>query len=81
MKNILVSIIMLSSFSTQAQSNSEAIHVEVLGKGNGKPVMLIPGFTVPGEIWYATVAQLEKTHEFIVVLLSGFGGQLHVEFP
>lgn len=43
--------------------------------------MLIPGFTVPGESWDSTVAQLAKNHECHIVTLSGFGEKKPIDFP
>ncbi|NER10788.1 Pimeloyl-ACP methyl ester carboxylesterase [Muriicola jejuensis] len=62
-----------------AQENTEAFQVKVTGEG--APVILIPGFTVPGEIWDPLVSELEKQYECHVVTLAGFGGVKPLEFP
>ncbi|MBS2101141.1 alpha/beta fold hydrolase [Carboxylicivirga linearis] len=79
MKNIILILAVFFSLNTQAQTSNQAIDVKVMGKG--KPVMLIPGFTVPGEGWDAVVNQLEKNYECHVVTLAGFGGKAPIEFP
>ncbi len=80
MKNIIfLFLVAMLSFSLQAQKNNQAIYVEVTGQGD--PVLLIPGFTVPGDSWEAVVKQLEKSHECHVVTLAGFGGKEPIEFP
>lgn len=79
MKSILLGIIILSSFTAYAQPTNPPIHVNI--KGKGKPVMLIPGFTVPGESWNTTVAQLEKNYECHIITLAGFGGKEPIDFP
>jgi len=79
MKNcIFLFFATLCFFSLQAQNNP-AIHVEVTGQGES--ILLIPGFTVPGDSWDATVQQLEKNYECHVVTLAGFGGKEPIEFP
>uniref|UniRef100_UPI00404AB824 alpha/beta fold hydrolase n=1 Tax=Gelidibacter sp. TaxID=2018083 RepID=UPI00404AB824 len=65
--------------TTQAQEDQSPIHVKVTG--SGKPIVLIPGFTVPGESWDTTVNQLEKNYECHVITLAGFGGKEPINFP
>ncbi|WP_155203459.1 alpha/beta fold hydrolase [Xanthovirga aplysinae] len=79
MKYIFLFLTVFFSLATQAQENNQPIHVKVTGKGN--PIMLIPGFTVPGESWDTTVNQLEKNYECHVITLAGFGGKEPINFP
>ncbi len=79
MKNLFFIWLILLSFSIRAQHTNEAIDVTVIGKG--RPVMLIPGFTVPGESWEATVEQLQQNYECHIVTLAGFGGKKPIAFP
>ncbi|WP_199769287.1 alpha/beta fold hydrolase [Flavivirga eckloniae] len=79
MKNIFLFLVIFFSLATQAQEDNQPIHVKVTGKGN--PVMLIPGFTVPGESWGATINQLEENYECHVITLAGFGGKKPIGFP
>jgi pimeloyl-ACP methyl ester carboxylesterase len=80
MKNlILLFISFVFSLSIYAKSESQTISVEVAGKG--KPIILIPGFTVPGDIWNPLVKKLEKNYECHIVTLAGFGGIEPIEFP
>jgi len=78
MKNIFLFLAVFFSMAIQAQENTP-IHAKVTGKGN--PILLIPGFTVPGESWDATVNQLEKNYECHVITLAGFGGKDPITFP
>lgn len=78
-KLILVVLVTLFSSVLQALEIIPAIHVEVTGTGD--PVLLIPGFTVPGDGWDGVVKQLEKNYECHVVTLAGFGGMDPIEFP
>lgn len=79
MKNIFLLLALFISSINLAQDKSEAIHVEIVG--NGEPIMLIPGFTVPGESWDATVNLLKKDYECHIITLAGFGGKAAIDFP
>ena len=79
MKNIFLFLATFFLLTLQAQTTKKPIHVKVTGKG--KPVMLIPGFTVPGDSWSALVNELEKNHECHIVTLAGFGGKTPIAFP
>lgn len=79
MKNIFLSLVILFSLSIQAQESNQPIHVKIIGKG--KPVMLIPGFTVPDEGWNTVVNQLKDNYECHVVTLAGFGEKKAIDFP
>lgn len=79
MKNIFLFLALLLALVTQAQENNQPIHVKVTGQG--EPVMLIPGFTVPGDSWDAVVNQLAKNYECHIITLAGFGGKKPIEFP
>lgn len=61
------------------QDDQQAIYAEV--RGSGEPVLLIPGFTVPGDSWESTVVQLEKDYECHIITLAGFGGKAAIDFP
>lgn len=79
MKKIYLLFTILLSCATQAQQTDQPIHVQV--SGSGAPILLIPGFTVPGDSWEATVSQLEENYECHVLTLAGFGGKSPIEFP
>ena len=79
MKNVIVLLSIFMSLNVLAKEGNPAIYVEVTGQG--APVMLIPGFTVPSEGWDAVVEHLEKNYECHVVTLAGFGGKPAIEFP
>jgi pimeloyl-ACP methyl ester carboxylesterase len=80
MKNvILLFVSFVISLSIYAKNDNQPIYVEVTGKG--KPIVLIPGFTVPGDIWNPLVKNLEKDYECHIITLAGFGGKAPIEFP
>tara|TARA_R110002012_G_scaffold301838_3_gene502453 strand:- start:731 stop:1576 length:846 start_codon:yes stop_codon:yes gene_type:complete len=62
-----------------ASDDQKAIQVEV--SGFGQPILFLPGFTVPGEIWNPTVDQLKNKYQCHVVTLAGFGSMESIEFP
>ena len=79
MKNIFLFLATFFLLTLEAQTEKQPIHVQVTGKG--KPIMLIPGFTVPGDSWTTIVNELEKNHECHIVTLAGFGGKTPIAFP
>ncbi len=42
--------------------------------GHGRPMILIPGLSCPGEVWATTVAHLNDRYECHVLSLAGFAG-------
>ncbi len=72
---ILLFILILVQNTLVAQSS---ISVKTSGKGN--PVIFLPGFATPGEVWNGTVANLPD-HQAHLVTYAGFGGVAPVEMP
>ncbi len=80
MKNVILLLVLFAfNLSMFAKSENQSIYVEVTGKG--QPIVLIPGFTVPGEVWNPLVKKLEKNYECHIVTLAGFGGKEPIKFP
>ena len=80
MKNVILLLVSFAfSLSIYAKNESQPVYVEVTGKG--KPIVLIPGFTVPGNIWNPLIKNLEKNYECHIVTLAGFGGKEPISFP
>jgi N-formylmaleamate deformylase len=65
-------------FARGADYKPKSFDVEV--KGEGRPVVLIPGLACPGEVWTETVDHLEgyQTH---VLTLAGFAGKPAIKEP
>ena len=79
MKNTNLVLALFLSIASFGQEINPPIHVQKVGEG--KPVLLIPGFTVPGESWDATVNHLKANFQCHVVTLAGFGGMAPIDFP
>lgn len=77
--SLLILVCCCSLIADASFSEADPIHVQVVG--NGDPILLIPGFTVPGEIWNPLVARLSDRYECHVVTLAGFGGKEPIAFP
>jgi pimeloyl-ACP methyl ester carboxylesterase len=54
--------------------------ISVKTSGKGDPILFLPGFATPGEVWNATAANLPK-HSAHIVTYAGFGGITPVEMP
>ncbi len=79
MKNFIYLLTFFLITSLQAQKDNQPIYAQVSGKG--KPILLLPGFTVPGYSWQPIVKELETNYECHVITLAGFGGKKAIEFP
>ena len=75
-KTIVVAILILS-FGAQAQIKSFEVTVE----GQGKPILLFPGFTCTGAVWKDTVKELSKNYECHVFTFAGFGDVPAIKKP
>ena len=72
----LVWLLLITGF---AFGQSPAFSVQECG--NGKPVLLLPGFATPGEVWQETVNALPSSYQYHMVTYAGFGGEPAVEMP
>ncbi len=54
--------------------------ISVKTSGSGSPIIYLPGFATPGEVWKETVALLPN-HSAHLVTYAGFGGVAPVEMP
>ncbi len=49
--------------------------------GHGRPMILIPGYSCPGEVWDGAVAHYQDRYEMHVFSLAGFAGLPRVPAP
>nr|WP_320117670.1 alpha/beta hydrolase [uncultured Marinifilum sp.] len=71
MKTIILTLALFVSTTLNIFASTSSIQVEI--KGQGDPVLLLPGFTCPGEVWNETVAEISENHECHIVNYPGFG--------
>ena len=72
MKKLILSIVLLITTSAINAQNQNPFEVKVVGKG--EPVILIPGYSCPGEVWNETVEQFKNNYQFHIISIAGFGG-------
>jgi len=58
---------------------TDAIKVETIGKG--KPILFLPGFTVPGSIWKETIDNLNLKRKSYIFSYAGFNGNKPIKMP
>ncbi len=73
MKSIPALLATLALAATTAFS-AEPSAFTVKVTGHGRPMILIPGLSCPGEVWDSTVAHFKDRYECHVLSLAGFGG-------
>jgi pimeloyl-ACP methyl ester carboxylesterase len=72
MKKLILSIVLLITTSVINAQNQNPFEVKVVGKG--EPVILIPGYSCPGEVWNETVEHFKSNYQFHIFSIAGFGG-------
>ncbi len=72
-------IIVLLTFSMGAKAQEYPFEVAVTGQG--KPVLLLPGFTCTMQVWEETVERLSDNYQCHAFTFAGFGGVEPVAFP
>lgn len=74
----LLSLLLLGA-GAFAQTPPPSFHVDIIG--NGKPMVLIPGFASSGKTWDSTVAHYKDRYQCHVLTLAGFAGEPRIEAP
>lgn len=78
-----IGVVMMATFSSGSQATETAVatsfKVEV--KGQGRPVILIPGLMSDSRVWQQTAAKLSKTHQLHLISIAGFAGQPAIQGP
>ncbi len=67
------------TFATAVRAQEYPFEVAVTGEG--KPVLLLPGFTCTKEVWEETVEKLSKNYQCHTFTFAGFGHVAPVAFP
>jgi len=74
-------LILLIALLIAAAVHAEPRSFRVDVKGSGRPMILIPGLSSPGEVWDGTIAHFEKRFECHRLTLAGFAGQKPIDGP
>lgn len=74
-----IEIILVLLILSQMAFSQKAITVEKTG--NGKPILFLPGFTVPGSVWNETIQNLNGSWECHTVSYAGFNGTAPIDTP
>lgn len=78
-KKLIALALMLFGLSTSLHAQDYMFAVQV--KGDGKPVILIPGLMSSGEVWKDVVDELDDKMQFHVLSVAGFAGQPPINNP
>ncbi|MFP2996872.1 alpha/beta hydrolase [Spongiivirga sp. MCCC 1A20706] len=78
MKNIKLTFI-ITLFVSFTYAQNSAIKTEV--KGNGNPIVFLPGFTTPGSVWNETLDNISGNFEYHLISYAGFNGIEPIEMP
>jgi len=70
-KNILAALIISISF-VSLKANEATLQVNV--KGNGSPIVFLPGFACSGEVWNDIIKPFEHNYECHTISYPGFNG-------
>ncbi|MCL3781334.1 alpha/beta hydrolase [Prolixibacteraceae bacterium JC049] len=71
MKNLRITLALIILIVSNVTAQQLNIKVEV--RGEGTPVLLLPGFTCPGEVWKETVDEIAEKNECHMISYPGFG--------
>jgi pimeloyl-ACP methyl ester carboxylesterase len=77
----IFSLMLLAASMMDLRAADKVPTFKVEKRGQGSPVILIPGLGSSGAVWEGTVAALEAKHECHVLTLAGFAGQPPIKGP
>ena len=72
MKSLKITFVLIIFIVSNLTAQNLSIKVDLIGKGD--PVLLLPGFTCPGDVWEETVTEISANNECHVVSYPGFVG-------
>ncbi|BDD08254.1 hypothetical protein FUAX_06860 [Fulvitalea axinellae] len=78
MKNTLLFLFLLL-LGTETFAQSKAIHTEVTG--DGTPILFLPGFACPGDVWKSTAGRIGDGYEKHFLTYAGFVGTTPAKGP
>jgi pimeloyl-ACP methyl ester carboxylesterase len=60
--------------ATASAAEERLPHISVQSRGNGTPVVLIPGLSTPRAVWDGVAPELARDHRVLLVQVNGFAG-------
>ena len=79
-KLAILFVTLLNCISLFSQNENRDYPFDIKIKGEGKPIIFIPGLASSGTVWDKTVQVLEKKYECHVLTLAGFVDQPPIEY-
>ena len=78
-----LSIFCFCLFSLMAEAQETKIEKEFQVRiyGDGKPILLFPGFSCSSEVYSTIIPKLSKSHQVHAFTFAGFGGVKAIEIP
>ncbi len=74
-KLAILLLVLFIQNSTFCQNKENQYPFDVKVKGNGNPIILIPGLACSGEVWSRTVDSLQNMYQCHIMTLAGFSEQ------
>ncbi len=79
MKKLISLLSLLIYFSVAYSQTTSSFKAEIRGSGNA--VLMLPGFTCPGEVWDETLSNITLDHEYHLITYAGFGDVPPIDMP
>lgn len=79
MKIYSILVLFLSLFASNMNHAQDTIQVKI--KGEGQPVLLLPGFANSSHVWVETLEYIEGDYQFHLVDYAGFNGLEPIKTP
>jgi pimeloyl-ACP methyl ester carboxylesterase len=76
-RKMIMSLLLVLGSVVAAQEKT----FEVTVSGEGRPILLFPGFTCTADVWNETVSELSKNYECHVFTFAGFGSVAPIATP
>lgn len=74
-KSIFIALLFTFQVVLYAQQNKSEHPIRTTVKGQGKPVIFIPGLGCSGDVWKETMERLYANYECHIINLPGFAGE------
>jgi len=79
MKKLITLLSLLLTVSAIYAQTHSSFSAQITGTGS--PVLMLPGFTCPGEVWNETISNITADYEYYLITYAGFGEVPPIEMP